>query len=209
MLEALLTLKPSVLDRTPRLQAWFAAFAQRKGIAAYRARSSRAEMFSLNTNGQSKILNWVTACCDHDTAWMRYECVNPLLAMKAISPARSEEREISENVEQEYALHIVRRHNLDDVRADDLETTGPLEIRFISRVEDQPIWGLQIQPMNLKIMKETMVPVRGGTLSSYAQAAKIPGDLSRRHAGIVCRWQGKVHTALSPKAERISWKMLL
>jgi hypothetical protein len=57
MLEALLTLKPSVLDRTPRLQAWFAAFAQRKGIAAYRARSSRAEMFSLNTNGQSKILD--------------------------------------------------------------------------------------------------------------------------------------------------------
>jgi hypothetical protein len=59
--------------------------------------------------------------------------------MKTISPARSEEREISENVEQEYALRIVRRHSLDDVRADDLETTGPLEIRFISRVEDLPI----------------------------------------------------------------------
>jgi hypothetical protein len=55
LLEAITTLQPSALDRTPRLQAWFAAFAQRKGIAAYRASGRRAEMFNGNTNGQSKL----------------------------------------------------------------------------------------------------------------------------------------------------------
>jgi hypothetical protein len=55
LVEAITTLQPSALDRTPRLQAWFTAFAQRKGIAAYRASGRRAEMFNGNTNGQSKL----------------------------------------------------------------------------------------------------------------------------------------------------------
>jgi hypothetical protein len=57
MVEALTTLQPSALAKTPRLTAWFEAFGQRKGIRAYATSGRRYEQFLGNSNGKYKILD--------------------------------------------------------------------------------------------------------------------------------------------------------
>jgi len=56
LVEAIMTLQPSALGKSPRLLAWFEAFSQRKGIRAFVDSERRLELINFNTNGQKKIL---------------------------------------------------------------------------------------------------------------------------------------------------------
>jgi hypothetical protein len=57
LVEAITTLRPSALENTPRLKAWFAAFGQRAGIRAYIESERRSKSFYGRPNRQSKIMD--------------------------------------------------------------------------------------------------------------------------------------------------------
>lgn len=57
LVEAITTLQPSALGKSPRLLAWFEAFGQRKGIRAFIDSERRQKLINYNANGQKKLLD--------------------------------------------------------------------------------------------------------------------------------------------------------